>query len=49
MITDPEKNFLYLSDLLADEPEYRNFWQRLKKILERERMLYALLSNTKDL
>ena len=49
MITDPETNFVYLSGLLAGEVKHKAFGQHLREILEREKILYVLLPNTKDL
>lgn len=49
MIIDKETNFVYFSDLIQTNSTYAGAFERLRPILEKHRIDYRFLKNTKDI
>jgi agmatine/peptidylarginine deiminase len=49
MITDAQTNFVYFSELLRSSPEFKSFFAQLTNILDKHKISYGFLPETKDI
>lgn len=49
MIADNETNIVFFSDLLKSEPEYRNSYNQITKVLDKKHITYEFLQDTRDI